>query len=82
MFMKALVDDDTQKRGVVLILYCHNPSKEDFSVNVNPLYEGLPYRVVGAHFCFEDQALVPFVSALRLNLPPRIRARLRAHLGT
>ena len=82
MFMKALTDDETQKRGVVLICYCHHPSEEDLSVKVNPLYKGLPHRVVGAHFCFEDQSLVPFVSALRLTLPPRIRARLRAHLGT
>lgn len=49
---------------------------------VNNLDLVLPHRIVGAHYCYTDPDLRPFVAGFQLLLNEKDRYRMRIHYGT
>ena len=85
--MTALRDEETQKRGIVVVVYNVGPKRfipGDFVMmqRFHAVREVLPQRIVGAHYCFDDDSIRPIVWAMRLLLPKRVRTRFRPHFGT
>lgn len=84
--MVLLQDDETQKSGIVFVV--HNAGSLRSIENVNSIRygmgvrQGIPHRIMCVHYCFDDQALRPFLSGMRMLAGKRIRSRFRPHFGT
>jgi hypothetical protein len=88
VFSSSLKDEETQKKGVVLVLYNvgHMAKPEEISVmkRMRRVRQGIPKRVVGVHYCFDDALMRPFVAGMQLYMrmqDNRIQARFRPHFG-
>ena len=83
--MTCLQDEETQRRGIVTVVYSVGPLRilQDLSVTqrVHSMREGIPQRISGVHFCYEDVRARPLVACLQLVLGKNIRGRFRPHLG-
>ena len=82
----ALEDEETQKRGIIIIDYnlIVGINKKEWNTVLfrrsSRLVEALPWKVVAYHFCYDDQRLLAVVSWLQLlhKLP---ECRFRLHYG-
>lgn len=84
MMSTCLKDEETQKKGVVFVLYALGHTTDDLEVmrRVHWAREGLAKRIVGIHQCISDDSLKPFfVSAKMYLLNKQLRSRLRPHHG-
>ena len=77
-------DPDAQDKGVVIVILNYN----SYTLQME-IYDGamqvdnvLPYRAGGAHYCFTDPALRPFVAGFQVLIKEDDRYRLRIHHGT
>ena len=77
-------DEETQKNGLVVILYNYDHYREqvDFNKEVHQFREALPQKMHAAHYCYNDPTLRPFVAGIRLFIDPQARFRLRPHYGS
>eukprot|EP00934_Nitzschia_sp_Nitz4_P006543 Nitzschia sp. Nitz4//scaffold44_size153857//134866//136417//NITZ4_002746-RA/size153857-augustus-gene-0.28-mRNA-1//-1//CDS//3329552232//6533//frame0 len=81
-----MADPESQHKGVVLVFV--NIGKD---AQVEPMDElrqclfvrsAIPKKVVGLHYCFDNEALKPLVTGMKLNSDKETRFRFRAHCGT
>lgn len=86
-FMAALEDENTQKKGIVNVIYnvdCTSINlrmdKETFSAG-SAFVEALPFRIVAMHFCYNNERLLPIMSFIQLAVGQQNRIRFRAHFG-
>jgi hypothetical protein len=79
LLMQASDDEETQIKGIVLLLFNMgpNPVEMDWEVGwkVPPLLTKLPVRVVAGHLCCDNYILRPFISVIR-----HVSSRLSNHL--
>ena len=78
-------DEDAQRKGIVGILsnFGVHARREPIGlmVHLQKMRTGLPKKIVGFHYCFDDAALHPFVAGIRLFLSKEMRTRFRPHFG-
>jgi len=82
---KAAEDEETQKRGLVMVYYAVAQKAYD-SRNNRPLhllkaFSELPARVVAAHFCFDNASMKPLVDFIAKHMESRMLCRFRSHCG-
>jgi hypothetical protein len=85
MLMTQAEDLDTQKKGIVGVVYNFSllgdqidPSTILRSVK---LRNSLPIRFVAMHYCFNHPSFVDFINYERCSFDKQTRARCRAHKG-
>jgi hypothetical protein len=87
MMNEVLNDEDAQRKGVVGVSYNVGPysfeQMYDPSLmnNAGKLFQRLPIRCVGFHYCFDDMRVLPAVSLLQLIVGTSVRLRFRVHCG-
>lgn len=83
--MTMLQDEETQINGAVAIYYNagDKSKREPLSVlkRVHYARSGVPKRIAGIHYCYDDKLTKPFVAGLRLFLDRAARSRFRTHFG-
>lgn len=91
--MKALIyivlaaaeDEETQKRGLIGMLYFTNALSLIQRLNERRgprLFDWLPIKVAGVHFCYNDPRFRILQALLLLMMGKERRARVRMHEGT
>jgi len=85
--MSALEDEETQRRGIVCVVYNvepRSPLSNDprIYLNVYQLLPKLPIRMMGAHYCVQDAHLRLFMSSIRIAMSREVRLRSRVHHGS
>ena len=83
----AMVDDEeTQKRGIVGLMYYMGKTQSEFDAEIfrqaPTLLEWLPIRYGSLHMCYDDPMIRMFSPILKLQIGRMRRARLRMHDGT
>jgi hypothetical protein len=81
----AVKDEETQRKGVVVIL-CKIGGRKSVEpmglvLSIHHIRTGIPKRLAGFHFCFDDNVMRPFVASLRLIMPRNEAVRFRPHFG-
>lgn len=85
-FLNTTMNDvETQRKGVVAIMSnfgrrtrVHRLSRVKKCERVR---SGIPMKVVGIHYCYDNSFLKPFVQGVQLFLGKNMRTRFRAHFG-
>lgn len=83
--MTALKDEETQKRGFVLIAYTvdtTHPLDRRNSYKVARLSWILPMRTVGLHGCIDDDRQSTLMNFAFMLIGTNMRVRTRIHFGT
>lgn len=84
--MTMLKDEETQTKGAVGVYYNVgvNSRREPLSVlrRVHYARTGIPKRIAGMHYCYDDKKTRPFIAGLRLFLDKAARSRFRTHFGS
>jgi hypothetical protein len=88
MMMNILRDDETQKKGVVFVLYntgCNNRDGyamlKQFRMNQNAVH--IPRKVVAMHFCTDDPQPTPYTEIHNTPLiNDKMKVRFRTHIGS
>lgn len=84
--MTACEDIETQKRGIVGVVYYVGKMKCEFNHPLNKRLakfpKWLPYRLTGYHICFDDPRLRAWKPIAMLLMGRSLRVRLRIHDGT
>jgi hypothetical protein len=82
----TMKDAESQRKGVVSIMsnFGVHARKEPLAMiaQLHRMKSGLPKKFAGVHYCFDDAALKPFVTGIRLFLSKEMRTRFRPHFGT
>ena len=85
LFTTALRDEESQKKGVVGVTYKigAKASRAPLSMlkQIHYIRSGLPKRIGGLHYCYDDKSMQPFVAGLQLFMDKEARKRFRTHLG-
>jgi hypothetical protein len=85
MMMTACEDEETQKRGIVAIVYYVGQFSGEFNHQLNKRLakfpKFLPYRFLGYHMCFDDPRLRAWMPLTMLLMGKSNRVRLRIHDG-
>lgn len=88
--MAGLQDDEhAQQKGLVAIAYCAGIEHDrlpvarfDFgSELLRALLEGIPCKVRGCHFCYDDASIQPLLAVMQIAVGSDIRLRARTHYG-
>lgn len=88
--MAALEDEQTQKNGIVFAIFSigdalRKPFDAEAIMQTSKLYNALPMRFGGIHWCFEEKnASILFpspITIVQLTMGLKYRARFRAHNG-
>ena len=87
ILMSALEDEETQKKGVVCVVYNVEPrstlaNDPRIYLNVYQLLPRIPFRMMGAHYCVQDAHLRLFMSSIRVAMSREVRLRSRVHHGS
>jgi hypothetical protein len=85
--MVALIDEETQKKGLVAVIYNVDPNWKDtfdaeLFAGVGELVKASPLRSVAIHYCFLDSAFGAIVKFISMTLDRNSRTRTRLHHGT
>jgi hypothetical protein len=85
--MTILQDEDTQRNGMVGINLNLGPDPigfEDLAMMrvAHRALSGLPVKVPGLHFCYDDYSLLSLVAFIRCLPGKRMRQQIRSHFGT
>jgi hypothetical protein len=85
--MVALEDEETQRKGLVQIIYNVNERwRETFDkelyMGVGKIRAATPIRVVSIHYCFNDPAFGVIIKLVYVALEMHTRTRVRLHYGT
>jgi hypothetical protein len=85
IFTTTMKDEEAQRKGVVGIVSNFGPHARREPVQLiaqlHKIRSGIPKKVVGMHYCFDDAMLKPFVTGIRLFFSKEMRARFRPHFG-
>ena len=94
LYMNALEDANTQRYGIVQVMYCmgsaeierNKMKKPAFNVEIiaksSRLFSCLPFRLVALHVCLDDQtAKPPFFNIFQMAVEMNYRFRFRMHSG-
>ena len=85
MLMTQADDEDSQKKGIVGVLYNFSLMGErlDYGRILQSvrLRNCLPIRFVAMHYCFNHPSFVDFINCERSAFDEHTRARCRAHQG-
>eukprot|EP00934_Nitzschia_sp_Nitz4_P009483 Nitzschia sp. Nitz4//scaffold83_size84149//23721//24717//NITZ4_005168-RA/size84149-snap-gene-0.132-mRNA-1//-1//CDS//3329558929//9473//frame0 len=84
MCMKALMDEETQRRGVVWVIintveFQASPDHLQGMVNV---LSRIPHRMLGGHYCYGNAAFRPYATGFQLFAGGSHRNHLRLHCGS
>jgi hypothetical protein len=84
--MAALEDEDTQRKGMVSVLYNielgkAEPDYPELLKNSHMINDALPFRNVAVHYCYDSASLRPAMTLYQLVVSGNIRLRFRAHYG-
>jgi hypothetical protein len=84
--MAALEDEDTQRKGIVSVLYNielakPEPEYPDLLKNSHMINDAVPFRNVAVHYCYDSASLRPAMTLYQLVVSGNIRLRFRAHYG-
>ena len=84
--MTLLKDEETQKQGMVQIVYNVNDRwRENFDrdlyLGVAKIRAATPIRVVSVHYCFNDPAFGAIIKLVTTALEMHTRTRTRLHYG-
>jgi hypothetical protein len=87
ILMTALLDEETQRRGIVCVVFNVEPrsplaNDPRIYLNVYKLLPTLPMRMMGAHYCVQDSHLRLFMSSIRVAMSREVRLRSRVHHGS
>lgn len=87
ILMSALEDEETQKKGIVCVVYNVEPrsalsNDPQIYLNVYKLLPSLPMKMMGAHYCVQDAHLRLFMSSIRVAMSREVRLRSRVHHGS
>jgi hypothetical protein len=80
----ALKDKDTQKHGMLLIVFIVGRSgsfQPQFLYRIRELVCALPIRFVGLHICYDNPKVHPVISLLLAAFDRFLTARCRSHFG-
>ena len=82
--MTALRDEETQKNGVVWVMYNFQGIREDLDLlfEVYRIEKTLPPKIASGHYCYTDHMLRPYVSGIQLFSTENDRFRMRQHCGS
>ena len=88
--MSALENDiDLQRKGIVHVAYdvgCrisdHSQKFTDVAMKSHYLRDGVPYRLVAFHYCYDDPAVRTTLSLLRSVSGTSFRLHFRDHYGS
>lgn len=86
IFMCALKDEETQRKGVVILAEkygsrSHRSEKLRDLQRIRAVQVGIPTRWLGAHLCFSNPVLWPIVTGLKLFAITFNHSRFRTHFG-
>ena len=82
--LAAAEDEETQKRGLIGMLYFTNalPLIQKLHQRRGPrLFDWLPIKLVGVHFCYDDARFRILQALLLLMMGKERRVRVRMHEG-
>jgi hypothetical protein len=81
--MTLTEDDESQKKGIVMIYSRFGPSLIDHqaATKIPTLVANFAVRTVALHMCYDDPINDSLVAIMRLALEKNVRVRLRAHEG-
>ena len=84
LVLAAAEDDETQKRGLIGMFYFTNvvPLIQNLYERKPNLFDWLPIKFVGAHFCCDDARFRIVHALLLLLMGKKRRVRVRIHEGT
>ncbi|KAG7368545.1 hypothetical protein IV203_031288 [Nitzschia inconspicua] len=87
ILMSAMEDEETQKRGIVYVVYNVEPKSPlandpRIYLNVYQLLPQIPVLMMGAHYCVQDSYLRQFMSSIRVAMSREVRLRSRVHYGS
>ena len=79
-------DVETQKRGIVGVIYNigiskHDSNFADLIAKAYMLRDGLPFRVSAIHYCYENRLLKTTMSLVQIMVGRDYRLRFRPHFG-
>jgi hypothetical protein len=83
MLLAAVEDEETQRRGIVAIFYftaAYGLAMEMHQRDTR-MFDWLPLRIVGGHFCFDDSRLLLVKALVMLDIGRERRVRVRFHEG-
>ena len=85
--MKALEDEETQKKGFVkVVYYVGMDTMPNFDADLMfkgapSLFEALPFRMAAMHCCYDEPLIRPAISVVQHVIGRAGRVRFRAHYG-
>jgi hypothetical protein len=87
--MVALEDVETQKRGIVLVLFDyhddeHNDSREQLTEFLLEFMRGVPWKFMGVHYCCSEESMpffLPFQNMIQYLIGKDGRKHFRAQRG-
>ena len=87
--MVALEDAETQKRGIVLVLFQyhvdrHNLIRRERITKSIKFLQGLPFKFVGVHYCCSEESMpffLPFQNMIQYLIGSDGRRHFRTHRG-
>jgi hypothetical protein len=86
LFMAAVEDEETQKRGLVTIGYMVGKfigkTNSELNKRLARDLEWLPVRMTGVHICYDDPKLRAWKPLAMLLMGRHLRLRTRIHDGT
>eukprot|EP00980_Cylindrotheca_fusiformis_P003723 scaffold824_cov129-Cylindrotheca_fusiformis.AAC.3 len=84
-FFNALRDKETQRKGLVLVLFNVGSSSSlepEVLYHLREMVQSIPLRLIGFHICYDNPMRRPLISLLIAALDKFITARCRSHFGT
>ena len=82
--MVSSEDEETQKKGVVKIIYGlknHTGLDRKLAWTLPSFARSMPLRIVGVHFCYDNPLLLPAAAAAKLAANTFTRLRSCTHYG-
>eukprot|EP00934_Nitzschia_sp_Nitz4_P006828 Nitzschia sp. Nitz4//scaffold44_size153857//136976//138509//NITZ4_002747-RA/size153857-augustus-gene-0.29-mRNA-1//-1//CDS//3329552235//6818//frame0 len=80
-----LKDEDTQRLGFVVVMMNTGETACPEDLRTCQVFglvrSGLPRKMVALHYCFDNEALKPFVAGIQMALDVETRKHFRPHFG-
>eukprot|EP00980_Cylindrotheca_fusiformis_P014881 scaffold4061_cov108-Cylindrotheca_fusiformis.AAC.9 len=86
--LMSVIEDDisVQQEGMVRVMYNLDYSKSELHLDLiqksSIIFDSVPTKFMGLHFCYNNENLRPMLTAVQLAAGIEGRSRLRDHFGT